>query len=391
VESNRTFSETRAPRKGIAPRLLIEQVRNTAPYVFTEQDSDLAAGHLQTIRESAARLRAEPEAELDPLEYFRLCLAAHWTTVATFVPTDVDVHIRFKLWNPALPIETLVAMAELVLSTRGVQGWDSRVLSRRFVTSPRSGRVISGHDGEWFSVAAAAYGALRSREADTAARLAAAILEEVWKQAEVYEEIRETGDGLEVLRCATLIAHNLGDLNRVIEQWNLPSEDPLREAVYQVGHEEEGRLRRGALAQAGQASSLSQALMINKRQAAVENHRHFALRGPRCLRRSPKLLLGIGPFFDDWGRLVARELSPEGVGEVAHALIAGWEKLPGTIGYPRALAGMIEAFPGGLNELCHYLPARQARAIKSGALRQLSSVPRSRFEAQWASIALHLA
>ena len=47
---------------------------------------------------------------------------------------------------------------------------------------------------------------------------------------------------------------------------------------------------------------------LNKDVMATENHRFLALRKPRALRASRELLLPIGPFFESWGRTVARAL-----------------------------------------------------------------------------------
>jgi hypothetical protein len=55
------------------------------------------------------------------------------------------------------------------------------------------------------------------------------------------------------------------------------------------------------------------------------------------------------------------------------------------VGYARALAGILDAFPGGASALARYLPARVERRLRAGALRALIGVPQSRFEQQWAA------
>jgi hypothetical protein len=72
-------------------------------------------------------------------------------------------------------------------------------------------------------------------------------------------------------------------------------------------------------------------------------------------------------------------------------LIDGWERLgrakeedgKAPVGYARALAGILENFSGGLQEVCRYLPARHSRMLKAGELRTLCIVPRKRFEETW--------
>ena len=234
---------------------------------------------------------------------------------------------------------------------------------------------MSGHYGEWFSTASAAYGALRGIAPDRAHEIADMIVAEVQREARLFREWRQSGDGLATLQCATIIAHNLGDLDRVIDLWNLPADDYLRVHVYKAGHAEEKRFG-GELLQAGE---------LNKAHMAKENHRHFALRKPKCIRAAADLMLPLAPFLDDWGVRLARHksLSAEDVGEVAEALIDGWLRLPDTVGYARALAGILESFPGGFNALATLVPAKHARTLKSGPLRALCSIPQARFEAQW--------
>lgn len=370
------------PRRGIAPGALLQQVRNTAPFLFEPGwEPPRTAPYLAILRNAAATLDAQPFREqlFDHYAYFELCLAAHHGTVATFVPTDVDNQIRFKLWSPQLPLETIVAMAELVEASRG---WDYRPVSTRWVASPASGERVSGHEGEWFSTAVAAYGALRRRAPERAAHLASLMVDELARQARIFSDLKRAKDGIGLLKAATLIAHNLGDLDRVVDMWNLPQDDPFVAVAYKAGHAE-SKAAPPELAAAG---------ALNKAYMAEENHRHFALRVPRCLRRSADLLLPVAPFLDDWGSLVARypAYAPEEIGGVAEALVDGWERLAGPIGYARALAGMEQTFPGGLSELAHNMPRRNAAKLKAGALRSLVSIPRARFEGHWNHVALKL-
>src|SRR5947209_5953979 len=91
--------------KGITPARLLEQVRGTAPFIFdlTNPVERLGKGRNHRFLE----ILRNPPATFDGLSYFELCLAAHHGTVATFVPTDVDNQIRFKLWNPRFSKETI--------------------------------------------------------------------------------------------------------------------------------------------------------------------------------------------------------------------------------------------------------------------------------------------
>lgn len=382
-----TSKEPALPR-GIAPKTLIELVQSTAPFLFAPGwldthvlEAPARAPHLVRLLQVYAQLEAGQEPSLSHGAYFALCVSAHFATVTTFVPTDVDNQIRQKLWPASLPLETALEMKRLVLEARG---WDIQALSRRVVTGPESGLKLTGHAGEWLTIAIPAYAILKMRKHPEAQEVADAVLDELKLEAAVYREFKRARNGMGLLWAATTIAHNLGDLDRVLDAWQVPSSDPLFRRVYRVGHEGPERFE-GTLIEAGQ---------LNKAMMAVENHRHLPLRAPRCLRRSEDFLLPIAPFLDAWGACVARHtlLSFEEKAEVVGALVDGWERLNqkpgGPVGYARALAGLLEQVPGGEQAIYAELPARYARVLKSGPLRSQLAQPRSRFEEQWASMAL---
>ncbi len=364
--------------RGIPFRILMEQVRNTAPFLFTEEAKFTEKEpHLEALREWGRKPTTLTNAEMTHGEYFRLCLQCHHGTVATFVPTDVDVHIRFKLWQPPISATARREMAELVIQSLG---WDFSRVSTRYVISPSTGELLSGHQGEWFSTAAAAYVSCMKWEEDLAHTLSDLIIAEIHREAQVFEEMKAKKDGLGLHQTATVIAHNLGDLDRVFDQWELADDNPLKKIAYKAGHVESGPLPR-ELWEAGE---------LNKAYMANENHRHFALRRPRSLRRSEKFLLPFAPFLDDWGKFIAATplLSSAEKGDVAESLVDGWVRLPKNVGYARALAGMEEAMPGGAAALWNEMPARNAKILQTGKLRQAATMPRERFEASWSRTAL---
>ena len=372
------------PPRGISIPVLLFQVKNTVPFIFNQdfisQSSSSASPFLATLNHLKKKIENnEPDSDLSHEEYFKACLSAHYGTVASFVPTDVDSQIRFKLWHPALPGQITEKMALLVKES---YHWDSRPVSTRWVRSTENGEILSGHAGEWLSTAVAAYAALRKKNPDSAADLGGLIVRELQKEAKIFQDLKKARDGIGLSKASALIAHNLGDLDRVIDQWNLPPEDVLRSSVYKAGHPSTALLSGQTLLEAGN---------LYKAQMAAENHRHFSLRGPKCLRQSADLLLPVGPFFDDWGRKIALHpgLNPKEVGSIVEALVDGWEKLKTpTLGYPRALAGILDTFPGGFSGLSEYIPARISRTLKSGKLRSLICIPKKRFEEQWNQIGL---
>ncbi len=379
--------------RGITPETLLEHVRNTIPFALDARTPP-ESPYLKVVWEACRRPESSPP--LSHHEYFALCVSAHLSTVSSFVPTDVDNQIRFKLWHPELSASERQTMVSLVTQALG---WDMTAISKRFVRGPQSGRVLSGMHGEWFSIAVGAYCALRSHggtSSTDADAMRGLILHEMQREAEVLGEFVQARDGIGALQAATSIAHNLGDLDRVMDQWNLDPADPLRAEAYRAGHDNPARFK-GLLRLAGELNKLVlSATGMAPTSMAAENHRHFALRQARSLRRSPDLLLPISPFFDDWGATVGRHplLSPEDVAEITQCLMDGWDKLKPiqkTAAYPRALAGIESSFSGGLSRLCQYLPAKSAKNLRSGLLRTLTSIRRDRFEAQWGEQALKLA
>lgn len=361
--------------RGIAPEILYQHVENTVPFLF--------AGEAPRAPYSDFLLDRRGQTDFTHEEYFKLCLAAHYTTVASFVPTDVDNQIRKHLWHPDLPLEASTRMAEHVLASRQ---WDFRPWTERFQEA--EGATVSGHQGEWFSVAVGAYAAHREKAPELAERVKQEILAELRLESRIFSSLKKKKDGVGLLRAAPLIAHNLGDLDRVIDQWELPKNDSLRLAAYKLGHETNSAF--GAAQEA-----LLEAGNLNKAFTASENHRHYPLRKPKCLRRARDLFLPLGPFFDAWGERVARHpaLAPEDVAEVADALLEGFEKLSSPkvplYGYARALSGILRAFPGGPRKLGDYLPAKAAKKLASGLIAELGRPSPESFQAAWAKKALN--
>lgn len=352
---------------GIAPDNLLEQVRITAPFLF-EGELPAPDGPRRYIR----RLRDADGRGLGGADYYALCLSAHWATAGTFVPTDVDNAIRHKLWQEA-SAALISAQTDLVLDSLG---WDYTPVTARRLAGPDGG-LLATHEGTWFSVAVGAYAACRAKLPERAAEVLAAMVAEAEREAAIFKALADSGDGVATLKACALVAHNFGDLDRVADQWELPADDALRAALYDAARP--GSTKFGGL--------LGWAGELNKRFLSADNHRHYPLRAPKCLRRSGDLLIPVGPFFDSWGAAVARHpsLSREDVAEVVRALIDGWVRMHEPAGYARALAGILETFPGGRQALGRLLPGADRRALESGPLKAALDVPRERFEAQWAN------
>jgi hypothetical protein len=349
-------------KPGILNSVLADQVRNTAAWLW----SDPKCGSLTAIFDAATD---EPLGEPGALELtLRLRLAAHYATVATFVPTDVDAHIRHHMWTFVGDAETF-ARAKACIDEAAAR--DARIVSARVTAG------LSGHDGEWLSVRAGALGrALVLKLTDAAALLGAEIDAELDREQRVFAEaIAGDAPATTTLALATTIAHNLGDLSRVVDAWpNAARSSGYCMRFSRLGHAEGGR-ERGEFRVAG---------ALNKELMALENHRFLALRKPRALRRSRALLLPVGPWFDAWGETVCRSgLLDEGDrAEVVAALVELHLKSPLQEGCLRALAAFHRETRGGLRWYADALPARLRKELGRGRIRDALDVSRERFEAR---------
>jgi hypothetical protein len=248
---------------------------------------------------------------------------------------------------------------------------------------------MSGHDGEWLAVRAGALGRAIVLRMDAVAHgLTEAIEAELDREARSFDRLWARGSSapLEGLRAATVLAHNAGDLSRVVEAWpDRPELGEARAHFVRLGHEGRDRFG-GAFVRAG---------VLNKAIMAIENHRFLALRKPRVLRRARAFLLPIGPFFDAWGADVGRALNGPGAALIApddeHALPSAVEALlethlqgPAQQGCLRALAGVNGAVAGGLDGMAALLPARLRKVVRAGAVRDALRLSPEHFEARMA-------
>jgi hypothetical protein len=413
----------------IGPRTLVGLVRVAAPWLFDgshpeasrlPDDAALLAGGARLCelgehplgwwRMLLAHARrpgllvatAMPDAA-SRTDYFALCLAAHWASVATYVPTDVDAKIRHALWFEAQPPDELLRMAGLALA---LSGWEIRGISARWVETRVAGApsgvgagasaTISGHDGERLSVLCGGMlGLLAADDAAGAERFEQEIDAELQREAATFLGCAaQPGRELELLRLAAILTHNAGDVlqglsaksgKRVGAEQKDRYDDLARSGPALVAGVVQARGRPrygGAFLQAG---------ALYRELLASEGHRHYPLRDARCLRRHPDLLLPLGPCLDDWGARIATHtsLSLADRAEVVAALVHGCRRVPGQQGYDRALAGFDGAHRGGIESeaLVDLLPAALRRELQSSERRRARAVRRASFESSLAKAA----
>jgi hypothetical protein len=174
------------------------------------------------------------------------------------------------------------------------------------------------------------------------------------------------------LRSTALMAHNFGDLDRVIDQWQMSPEDPFHQRIYKLGHN----------LNANYSPVLVYAGQVNKAFLANENHRHMSMRQPRGIRKSHKFLIPVGPFMDDWGKVLGESnlLSPIEKIEIIAAFHDGYTRQDLAFGYIRAFKGLISALPQGLESLERDLPFDFYQTLKKSKFATLAEQSKDEFE-----------
>lgn len=355
---------------GIAPNILLKHVENTAPFVFSgELDLKLPKReYLEKLRFYKKNLKALSHINLT--EYFHICLAAHWTTAGTFVPTDVDNQIRESLWKHPSIQKHIEKMAKLTIES---WSWDYTPVTNRKSYNRLNQEVMSTHEGTWLSVAIGAYCALITHNfRELAEEVAEVILKEIEKEQNLLLQLRADKDHINFLRAAPLMAHNFGDLDRVMVQWKMNEEDPFCKKIFKLGHE----------LNTAYDPILVYTGKVNKEFSSKENHRHMAMRQPKCLRTSSDFLIPVGPFMDSWGEELGKtkKLTLEEKAEIITALFDGYKRQDQAFGYCRAFAGMQRVMDGGFLSIEPYLPFDLVAEIKKSKFMEMALISQADFE-----------
>lgn len=395
TEANGTVTEGRGAFGGfIGPRTLVGLVKSAAPYLF-DGTHPLAAQLLPRTGARLHELAFHPlgwwsclladellEASKTPTpeqrtDYFALCLAAHFASAATYVPTDVDTKIRHALWFEEMPSAERDRMRALALT---LAQWDIRAVSAR-ITDVDGVGLVSGHDGERLSVLSGGLLAhLAAGDTSGAAELEQAIDDELAREARAFDVLaRARGREVDLLNVAAILTHNAGDILQALDaKGGRPFAAAARVRFGDLAREN-GKRYGGAFVRAG---------TIYRELLASEGHRHYPLRQVKLLREHPDLLLPLGPFLDGWGARLARwpTWSPAQRAEVVAGIVEGTRKVAGQEGYYRALAGFDRTYPGGIDarDLATHYTTSTRRELKDPTLRKKVELERGAFEARYA-------
>lgn len=358
---------------GIAPNILLKHVENTAPFLFQGEIDTQVDGreYLEKLRFYKKNLKQLNN--IDLAEYFHICLCAHWTTAGTFVPTDVDNQIRESLWKHGTIQKYIDKMAKLTIES---WKWDYSPVTNRKSYNRINDEVMSTHEGTWLSVAIGAYCALvKNKKSELISDMADVILAEIKKEEDLLLQLREDRDHINFLRAAPLMAHNFGDLNRVMDQWQMDPEDPFFKRIYKLGH----------FVNPNYNPILVYTGSVNKEFSSKENHRHMSMRQPKCLRKSHDFLIPVGPFMDDWGCTLgsSNKLDLSEKAEVVVALFEGFKRQDQALGYIRAYRNLVEQLDGGMASLEQFIPFDVVSEIKKSKFSELAKFTREDFEAEY--------
>jgi hypothetical protein len=356
---------------GIAPNILLKHIENTAPFLFKNQLDISGKDRAFLAKLIFYKKNLHLIKNIDLAEYFNICMAAHWTTAGTFVPTDVDNQIREGLWKHEHVGKHLEKMARTTIDS---WTWNYTEVTNRKSFNPTRNQVMSTHEGTWLSVAIGAYCALtKNKRPELATEVADVILAEIEKEENLLLELREKRDHINFLRSTALMAHNFGDLDRVIDQWQMSDEDLFKKRIYKLGHK----------LNENYSPVLYFAGLVNKEFLSVENHRHMSLRQPKCLRSSKEFLVPVGPFMDEWGAKLgsSSELSLAEKAEIVCALYEGYTRQDQASGYVRAYRGLINSLPLKLESLEQHMAFDLVLEIKASEFSKKAEVSREDFEA----------
>lgn len=294
------------------------------------------------------------------LDYFVLCLASHFSTVASFVPTDVDSKIRDHCWRDP-DVDVIRAQYDVLKHAWAV--WDVRDVSAKALVLPSSRDsgsldILSGHGGEWMSVFCGAIGAFHTIGDVLRAKEAEEILHnELCREAALFttlvKQVQEdsNNNATELLMAAAILTHNVGDVDQGLSYWDIGGSDESCAATRTALRVKYGKLAHEDYDRFGGVFGVAKCLY--KELLSAEGHRNYPLREVKELRRHIDLMLPLGPWLEDWGAKVAmsKDMSDEDKTLVVRQLLRGCDTtskaycVPNQVGYYRALQGFNAVSP----------------------------------------------
>lgn len=361
----------------IDPDNLIGLVKNTVPFIFLpENQKELSVSKIfETYPEKGwlyilNSFLLHPEAfneqtkAIKWYEYFLLCISAHYASVMTFVPTDVDNKIRMTLWNDMEKRSVIEKMIEAVLQ---IQKWDMSEVSKRTFFDDEYGK-LAGHDGEYLTILGGALGCCLFNEWKELAELVEKkIDEELNRENLIFKKyLHKNGREIDLLKVCAILTHNTGDLLRAIGMWNIN--------LNLIIHYKKKYM--GMMKKNDNGFRFFEAGLIYNEFLTHDNGRHLALRAPKIFRVANDFLLPIGPFFEEWGEMLGKNpiVKENDIIEIINALLDAAERTPLQKGYSRALAGLNRTLPKGLKEFEKKIQKQGLKTLKSLKIEEESKI-----------------
>lgn len=258
--------------------------------------ADSSDGWLKILQSPSLLPNDSPTLE-QRVDYFALCLAAHFATCATYVPTDVDSKIRGHCWFD--PDDEVLREQFKVL--KSALSWNTEAVSKRTIKVPEvDSYCISGHNGEFLGVLCGAWGSFLRRGMTELAKEAEYLIEsELERESKAFRFLREERSSIEtdslLLKLAAIMTHNVGDVDQGLSFWTFNYQSKhsvlskselngIMERYTRLAHERYDRFD----------GEFGRAKIVYKELLSTEGHRNYPLREAKCLRSSPDLMLPLG-------------------------------------------------------------------------------------------------
>lgn len=245
--------------------------------------------------------------------------------------------------------------------------WNVEEVSRRAVYPMRTEneRPVSGHNGEWLGVLAAAWGSfLRVGKKDLAHECEYLIQNELQRECESFLHVlsspSDVATNTMMLKLAAILTHNVGDIDQGLSYWPVDHTGKLDlqlRKYRRLAHERFHRF----------SGVFGQAKYLYKELLAAEGHRNYPLRTAKCLRLGLEFQLPLSPWLEEWGGILVSSplIGDDNRAEVLRQLLHGIAAIPNQVGYYRAVVGMkLKGEGGGTFELAREVKRLDEKCLK---------------------------
>jgi len=110
----------------------------------------------------------------------------------------------------------------------------------------------------------------------------------------------------------------------------------------------------------------------------------MSMRQPKCIRKSSKFLIPVGPFMDDWGTALGSSnlLSAQEKAEIIVAMFDGYERQDEAFGYCRGYGAMVKACES-MDEVETWISFDVMNEINKSEFKKIAQIDRADFEQKY--------